>query len=523
LPVRLLARIFNPRFRRRFAAAVLMISILTGLVVWYVVLAWQTGLFPGTLPLAELPPAQERDRVLVVAPHEDDESLACAGYLSRSLQDGAETSVCLMTMGEGEELGAAWATRSLHLTPQKFQRLGNLRRQETLKAMRRIGVDIDRVTFLGYPNNGLDSMWSAGNWDGFHRYTSPYLRADLSPYGGIVTPSAPFCGSQVISDLSAVLRQTRPTEVFTCHPADIHRDHWATYCFTRLALEQIARETGGEWARSTRVYTYLVHRWNWPVPLGYYPRESLLPPAPLEALRINKWLTFPLEEEEVYLKRMLVAGYRSQMANSRFNLLLRSFPRHNELFAVMRDMPLSALGNWPTDDPRAGEPIGDHRLLREWPAADIAKVQMGTFDEWLRLRVDLVAPISDKLTYLLLLHQSSPAAHQPRVLQVQVKAGQTPEVVATTDEERLIEAKMPRVVPVARDNVIEVDLPQTMFAPGSRVMIDVIARRGEHVLDHSMTRVFPIPEPIPQAPEATVLPPVASSQPAGTTATVSKR
>ena len=43
-------------------------------------------------PLPELPPLLPTDRVLVIAPHPDDETLCCAGLLQRAVQSGAAPS-----------------------------------------------------------------------------------------------------------------------------------------------------------------------------------------------------------------------------------------------------------------------------------------------------------------------------------------------------------------------------------------------------------------------------------------------
>lgn len=514
-------RLRSPKSGRRCVACLLSASILLVVSLWYFVLAWQTGLFPGTLPLADLASPQEKDVVLVIAPHEDDESLACAGFLSRTAEVGAEAHVCLLTMGEGEELGAVWNTHSLRLTPRSFQRLGDMRRQETLRAMRRLAVDTDKVTFLGYPNNGLDSMWAASNWDRAHLYRSPYLKTDHSPYPDILNPNTPFCGAQLLDDLVTVLRKVRPTIIFTCNPADTHRDHWPTYCFTRLALEQISGEAGGHWVRSARLYTYLVHRPNWPVPLGYFPRESLLPPAPLEDLALNEWLTFPLREEEVLLKRLVVPGYKSQMANSRFNLLLRSFPRQNELFAVINDVPLAALGSWPANDPLAEEPVADNRHVIERPAADLARVQVASIRGWLRVRVETVRPVSPAITYTIVLHQPQVLEGQPRVLQVRLQPGRPTELLAATGGDRLTEQPVPWVKSVATGQIIEVNAAVSAFFKGERVLLDVFTQRGGKYLDHAMTRVAQLPEPVATPPANT--PQQVEPQPAGSTRTVSRR
>ena len=103
---------------RRWLWHVLWPALLVVLALWYVELSWQAGLATGLRSLPQLAAPGAGARVLVIAPHEDDEALGGAGLMSRAVANGAEVYVCLLTNGEGEELGAAWANKSLKLTPE---------------------------------------------------------------------------------------------------------------------------------------------------------------------------------------------------------------------------------------------------------------------------------------------------------------------------------------------------------------------------------------------------------------------
>jgi LmbE family N-acetylglucosaminyl deacetylase len=64
-----------------------------------------------TLP--ELAPPTAADRVLVVAPHPDDETLCCAGILQLALRAGAAVGVVWLTAGDSFEIDAMVAERTL--------------------------------------------------------------------------------------------------------------------------------------------------------------------------------------------------------------------------------------------------------------------------------------------------------------------------------------------------------------------------------------------------------------------------
>jgi LmbE family N-acetylglucosaminyl deacetylase len=77
-------------------------------------------------------------RVLVVAAHPDDIEFGCAGSVARWVDEGAEVTFVLVTDGSTGTVD----------TELMGERLADLRREETLKAARILGVD--DVIFLGY-------------------------------------------------------------------------------------------------------------------------------------------------------------------------------------------------------------------------------------------------------------------------------------------------------------------------------------------------------------------------------------
>src|ERR1700689_3235665 len=86
-------------------------------------------LAPTTSPRAQAAPALMRvpgaqDRVLVIAPHPDDESLCCAGILQRARSNGASIAVVWVTAGDGFELDAMLVEHSLWPTQSALRRLG---------------------------------------------------------------------------------------------------------------------------------------------------------------------------------------------------------------------------------------------------------------------------------------------------------------------------------------------------------------------------------------------------------------
>jgi LmbE family N-acetylglucosaminyl deacetylase len=85
-------------------------------------------------------------RLLVIAPHPDDEAIGAWGLIVRARRRGADVRVIVVTDGAGSHRASPSWPRA---------RLVQERQRETRAAMRRIGVPASAVTFLGLPDGGL--------------------------------------------------------------------------------------------------------------------------------------------------------------------------------------------------------------------------------------------------------------------------------------------------------------------------------------------------------------------------------
>lgn len=85
-------------------------------------------------------------RLLVVAPHPDDEVIAAWGLMRQLLRRRARVEVLVVTDGGGSHPeSCAWPCA----------RLAAERRRETCRALRSLGVPRDRVQFLNLPDGAL--------------------------------------------------------------------------------------------------------------------------------------------------------------------------------------------------------------------------------------------------------------------------------------------------------------------------------------------------------------------------------
>jgi LmbE family N-acetylglucosaminyl deacetylase len=271
------------------------------------------------LPLMPAPGAQ--DRVLVIAPHPDDESLCCAGILQRARSNGAATAVVWITAGDGFALDAMLVEHSLWPRQADLRLLGAQRLTEAAAAAIELGVPRAQQFFLGYPDRGVAALMS----DYYqHSYRSDSTGLSAVPYAQALSPSAAFTGSNLERDLASVIDQFAPTLVLAAAPQDRHPDHNASGALARRLL---ARR-----GQLDRLRYWIVHAPHWPDPRRYRPEMSLPPPAVASALQ---WQSLPLTGAERAHKLAALREHRSQIQVMESFLL--SFVRANELFALPAD------------------------------------------------------------------------------------------------------------------------------------------------------------------------------------------
>ncbi|MGB9775034.1 MAG: PIG-L deacetylase family protein [Anaerolineae bacterium] len=287
-------------------------------------------------------------RLLVVAPHCDDETLAAGGLIRAARRRGMDVRVVIATAGDGYiRATATWFRRPPRAAD--FVALGQMRQQESLAALSRLGLDEKEVVFLTYPERRLGVLWWS-HWDTPDR--SPFTHRTRNLYPRAFRFNAPYTGQALLKDLRTLLETFRPDLIVFPHPNDEHPDHRALSVFVRLA---VAMEEDRDPDYHPLLLGYLVHYGRFPQPAGRKPSAFLLPPRPLEPL--NEWVQWPLEESDVAAKEAAVEAYPSQLkVLGRF---LRSFVRQNELFAPLDAVtPLGVVDGAVWQDPE--------KVLRDW-------------------------------------------------------------------------------------------------------------------------------------------------------------
>ena len=159
------------------------------------------------LPVTLAPVAQTR--LMVFAPHCDDETLGCAGLIQQTIEAGGHAQVVMLTNGDGFRAAVECRTHSLRVTPADYVEYAGARQQESVRALANLGVSTDNVHFLGYPDQGLQALWN-DDWTPDHLYTSQTTRCDHAPYTLNYRAGVAYCGQNVLDDIKASLRRFQP-------------------------------------------------------------------------------------------------------------------------------------------------------------------------------------------------------------------------------------------------------------------------------------------------------------------------
>jgi LmbE family N-acetylglucosaminyl deacetylase len=283
-----------------------------------------------TFPVAPsaMPGTQDsRERVMVFAPHPDDETLGCAGALRRAVGSGDKVRVVVATCGD-----AYRSAKNLFETTfpaLSYDRDGDgdfdmidygiIRHLETIAAMLALGIEPSNVLFLGYPDAGVDNLWTSPEI-----YQSPFTGASAVPqsYQFAYRVDAPYSRGSFLSDIKSVIREFSPTIIYTTTDTDTHQDHWALAKFVRQALLELSP------VRSWKAhYGYLIH---WEANEPGWPHDSAEWSFPGGHAPPNVDITLADFGYSRAEKRDVIDLYSSQtLAGARY---LQNFAKESEIF-----------------------------------------------------------------------------------------------------------------------------------------------------------------------------------------------
>lgn len=204
--------------------------------------------------MADLPPLE---RVLIVAPHPDDDVIAAGGLIQRAIAAGGLVRVLFLTNGESNPWPQRAQLRKWRITASDREAWAALRAREAAAGLSLLGAAADCAHFLRFPDQRLSAMARGGD-------------------------------EAVRLAIAAHVREFRPSLAIVPSIFDFHSDHRAAAYFSHRAIEPAA------------IATYVVH--------GHVAPERTR-------------FTIELTEEEQRKKRESIGEHASQLLLSRERFL----------------------------------------------------------------------------------------------------------------------------------------------------------------------------------------------------------
>jgi LmbE family N-acetylglucosaminyl deacetylase len=153
------------------------------------------------------------DRLLLIAPHPDDETFGCGNIIALKKQQGARVKIIFLTDGEASMKGHS---------PIASQEVADVRKQEAIEACAHLGLNVDDLKRYSLPDGQVPGKGTAGFEEAVER---------------------------LLNDI----REFAPAEIICPHRMDGHGDH--------AAAAEITQETVRRCKSPPRLLFYTV--WIW--------------------------------------------------------------------------------------------------------------------------------------------------------------------------------------------------------------------------------------------------------------------
>ncbi len=220
--------------------------------------------------IQELPAIKSSDKVLIFAPHPDDETLGACGFMQKANIVGAKSAVVVVT--DGNKRGKA-----------------SIRIEEVTRAVDLCSNNEEQIYYLNFPDGKLQNNQDLRN------------------------------------KIKTIFDEFKPTIVLTTDPSDTHNDHSET--------GKAVNEVTNSLKDRPLTYDYLIHYHRYPRPEGLKTNDPLLPPATLVDGR-HLWYKLTLTKEEENKKQEAIMSFNSQLGTPLLKGLMLSFIRTNEIYSA---------------------------------------------------------------------------------------------------------------------------------------------------------------------------------------------
>jgi len=292
--------------------------LIAGIILWIVfyLSGFLTGWWVIKGKLGSFPPVSSRTRLLVIAPHPDDETVMAGGLIQRVLENQGKVEIVYLTNGDGSRTTIIQEDKKVDLSPTEFIALGQTRIEEAAKAAGILGVRRDKIFFLGFPDQGLTKIYHRNFSQADGIGSSATTKVDHVSYSDAYRPGQAYYGENLLGEVKEIALAFKPDVIVTGHPRDNHPDHRISFTI----IEKLRSELDPH----CKIYSSLTHFRGFPSPGGY-----LFPPKKLFG---GDWLSLELYPPEIAVKKKAIEVHVSQYSRPQDKLLLDRFTSRNEIF-----------------------------------------------------------------------------------------------------------------------------------------------------------------------------------------------
>ena len=206
-------------------------------------------------------------RVLVLAPHPDDEAIGAGGLIQRAIARGGDVRVVVVTAGESNPWPQRVVYRRWRISTAQRDAWGAMRCAEATSSLRTLGLTPECGIFLRHPDAQIAAMARRGD-------------------------------PTIAGELRTIMREFQPTLLVATSAQDLHADHRAVAYFAHQAVRGLGES-------APEIVTYVVHGQG-------------------DASRLH--FALDLSEREQKRKREAIGCHRSQLHLSKRRFLAYACP-----------------------------------------------------------------------------------------------------------------------------------------------------------------------------------------------------
>jgi LmbE family N-acetylglucosaminyl deacetylase len=147
---------------------------------------------------------QPSDRILLFAPHPDDEALAAGGLLTRAFNEQIPVRIVFLTNGDNNPWAQRYCEKRWLIRSKDRQRWGERRKKEAIASVETLGGDSRCIRFMELPDQEITRLMMRG-------------------------------ARQIVDHLRQEIQAWRPTLILQPSAEDTHPDHNAAHVFLSIA------------------------------------------------------------------------------------------------------------------------------------------------------------------------------------------------------------------------------------------------------------------------------------------------